>query len=130
MSHNQINNHVQLGGTVRQDPYIIQDESPCRVSLDIMVPDSFRNREGEYVDFVHVQRVQAYGRIAQAIRYQVKGGMKIIIRGRITNQSRMQGEEKIITREIIVTEFQILSEKQVSENQSDEEEYQYINEDY
>ena len=81
-------NRVFLSGNLTRDPEIKVSEKGTSIALfSLAVNRFYRNREGELTKDTHFFQVEAFSRQAEICQQYLKKGQKVVIEGRLRQQS-------------------------------------------
>lgn len=92
-------NRVTLLGNLGADPTVKMMPSGAEiVTLSIATSDSYKNRQGEWVEKTDWHRVVCFGKLADVAQYYLKKGSKVYIEGKLKHrQYEKDGVTKYIT---------------------------------
>ena len=104
-------NSVQLIGNAGSDPEIktlANDNKMARFSL--ATNDSYTNQKGERVEETQWHRILAWGKTAEIIEKEVKKGRRMILNGKLANNSWEDKDgNKRQSVEVVVNEIAFFS---------------------
>lgn len=110
---NTLRNKVSLIGRLGGAPEFKQFDSGIqRVKLNIATNESYRDKNGEWVENTQWHNVVAWGKQVDRVKKLLSKGVEVIVEGRLVNRSweTATGEKRYAT-EIEMNEFLILSPK-------------------
>lgn len=110
---NTLRNKVSLIGRLGGTPECKQFDSGIQVArLNIATNESYRDKNGEWVEKTQWHNVVAWGKQVDRIKKVLTKGVEVIVEGRLVNRTweTANGEKRYAT-EIEMNEFLILSPK-------------------
>lgn len=110
---NTLRNKVSLIGRLGTQPEFVQfDSGTKRVRLSIATNESYKDKNGEWIENTQWHYAYAWGVLAELIGKKLEKGTEVMVQGRLVNRSfeTKTGEKRYIT-EIEVNEFLILNPK-------------------
>lgn len=111
-------NNVTFLGRMTKDPEVRYTSStnPMAVSrITIAVDRKFAKENGTKTDFFNCV---TFGKLAEAQEKYYKKGMKIIVRGRMQNESYEKDGKKVYYTELVVEECEIVESRKNNEANS------------
>ncbi len=112
---NTLRNKVSLIGRLGMQPEIVEYNSGTkRVRLSIATNESYKDKNGEWIENTQWHYAYAWGTLAELIGKKLEKGSEVMVQGRLVNRSfeTKTGEKRYVT-EIEVSEFLILGPKVV-----------------
>jgi len=110
---NTLRNKVSLIGRLGIQPEIMKFESgSMKARLSIATNESYRDKNGEWVENTQWHRAFAWGSTAERIGKKLEKGNEVVIEGRLVNSTyeTKTGEQRYTT-EIEVSSFLVLTAK-------------------
>ncbi|MBL1281329.1 MAG: single-stranded DNA-binding protein [Fluviicola sp.] len=110
---NALRNKVSLIGRLGAKPEVVKFEKGRSLAkLSIATNESYKNKEGEWVENTQWHKVQVWGKNAELVAKVLDTGVEVAIDGKLVNNSYQTKEgEKRFSTEIVMKDFLILSPK-------------------
>lgn len=117
---NTLKNNVSLIGYIGRDPEITNFENENKLArFSIATNESYKNKTGDWVENTTWHTIVAWGKLAERCEKQVKKGTKIILQGKLTQDSyeTKEGEKRYKT-EVNMREFMLMNRDKDTEETS------------
>ena len=117
-------NKVTLIGRVGSDPELRATQSGKSVcSFSLATNESYMDKDGNRQDSTEWHKITAWGKLAEICKDYLEKGKLIYIEGKIRTSSYEKDGEKRYSTEIVARSMQMLSKKDESMPETDEDSY-------
>lgn len=114
---NALRNKVQLIGRLGADVEMKSFDGGNQLArISVATNESYKNKEGEWVDNTTWHNVVAWGKTAELANQLLKKGSEVALEGKLSNRSYddKEGNKKYVT-EVVMSNFLNLSKKETAE---------------
>jgi len=109
---NNLTNTVSMIGRLGANPEIISTNKDLLLArFRLAVNTSFKDKDGIWNTQTQWHTIKAWGKTAELVQQNLQKGQKIMIEGRLVNQSYEKDGEKKLFTDISINNFLILSPK-------------------
>ncbi|MFZ5553004.1 MAG: single-stranded DNA-binding protein [Bacteroidota bacterium] len=111
---NTLRNKVQLIGNIGQTPEIKTfEKGKTMAKFSIATNESYKNKNGEYVDNVQWHNIVCWGNTAKIAEKLLAKGKEIALEGKLTSRSYedKNGNKRYVT-EVVAEQILLLSKKE------------------
>ena len=110
---NALRNRVSLIGRLGAKPEVLKfDNGRVLARFSVATNDSYKNKEGEWVDNTQWHNIKAWGKVADLSAKLLDKGLEIALEGKLVNNAyETKSGEKRISTEVELKEFLIVDKK-------------------
>jgi len=107
---NSLANKVNLIGRLGATPEMTQtDKGNQLVRFNLAVDASFKDKDGKWNNQTHWHSIKAWGKTAELIHKTLQKGQKVMIEGKLVNNTYEKDGEKRVFTNIEINNFLVLS---------------------